>query len=385
MIGIPSVLISLYSPHQQRPCDASIIPIHRYFSTHVFIRRKQKQVLCSFNTSCSAVHVYFYEQRSPHIELGRPCRYFTLLVQLQTYFKHPCNLQTYQASRDSRQVCSFTEVICSRIILMLSDDASCSPRNPRPAQIFNNPYNPINLYGESIEVDYRGYEATVETFIRVLTGRLPPSTPSSKRLNTDEYSNILIYMTGHGGDGFLKFQDDNELSSKELADVFEQMWQKKRYHEILFIVDTCQAASMGQLVYSPNIVTVGSSAVGEDSLSLHVDQGIGVFTSDRYSYHAAEFLRSITPDSGQTMDQFLSICPRSQCLSTVVSRTELLRRSVQTVPVTDFFASVRHIVAGPSVLSLPDNLTLTIKPQQPYKKNLNVNSGALRYVEPLSF
>ena len=56
------------------------------------------------------------------------------------------------------------------------------------------------------QVDYRGYEVTVENFIRVMTGRLPPSTPRSKRLLSDNRSNILIYMTGHGGDGFLKFQ-----------------------------------------------------------------------------------------------------------------------------------------------------------------------------------
>lgn len=36
-------------------------------------------------------------------------------------------------------------------------------------------------------------------------------------------------MTGHGGDGFLKFQDAEEISSVELADAFEQMWQKQRY------------------------------------------------------------------------------------------------------------------------------------------------------------
>lgn len=35
-------------------------------------------------------------------------------------------------------------------------------------------------------------------------------------------------MTGHGGDGFLKFQDSEEISSIELADAFEQMWQKQR-------------------------------------------------------------------------------------------------------------------------------------------------------------
>ena len=69
---------------------------------------------------------------------------------------------------------------------------------------------------------------TVENFIRVLTGRLPASTPRSKRLLTDDRSNVLVYMTGHGGDGFLKFQDAEEISSIELADAFEQMWQKRR-------------------------------------------------------------------------------------------------------------------------------------------------------------
>ena len=36
-------------------------------------------------------------------------------------------------------------------------------------------------------------------------------------------------MKGHGGDGFLKFQDSEELTSYELADAFEQMWQKGRF------------------------------------------------------------------------------------------------------------------------------------------------------------
>jgi hypothetical protein len=36
-------------------------------------------------------------------------------------------------------------------------------------------------------------------------------------------------VAGHGGDPFLKFQDAEELTSIELADVFEQMWQKRRY------------------------------------------------------------------------------------------------------------------------------------------------------------
>lgn len=54
---------------------------------------------------------------------------------------------------------------------MLADDMACNPRNSYPGHIFNNENHRLNLYGENVEVDYRGYEVTVENFIRVLTGK----------------------------------------------------------------------------------------------------------------------------------------------------------------------------------------------------------------------
>lgn len=49
----------------------------------------------------------------------------------------------------------------SQIILMISDDMACNPRNPRPATIFNNAHEQINVYGDDVEVDYRGYEVSL--------------------------------------------------------------------------------------------------------------------------------------------------------------------------------------------------------------------------------
>ena len=46
---------------------------------------------------------------------------------------------------------------------------------------------------------------------------------------------MLLYLTGHGGENFLKFQDDEEINAFELADAFEQMKQKRRYNELMFI------------------------------------------------------------------------------------------------------------------------------------------------------
>lgn len=52
--------------------------------------------------------------------------------------------------------------------------------------------------------------------------------PPNKRLGSDASSNVLVYLTGHGGDGFLKFQDNEEVSSQDVADAVEQMWEKRR-------------------------------------------------------------------------------------------------------------------------------------------------------------
>ena len=44
----------------------------------------------------------------------------------------------------------------SHIILMLGDEMPCNPRNPRPATVFNNANKHINVYGDEVEVDYKG-------------------------------------------------------------------------------------------------------------------------------------------------------------------------------------------------------------------------------------
>ena len=46
---------------------------------------------------------------------------------------------------------------------------------------------------------------------------------------TGRHSHILLYMTSHGGDEFLKFQDAEELQSHDLADAVKQMKEKPRF------------------------------------------------------------------------------------------------------------------------------------------------------------
>ncbi|XP_078075067.1 GPI-anchor transamidase isoform X2 [Mustelus asterias] len=268
----------------------------------------------------------------------------------------------------------------SHIVLMLADDMACNPRNPKPATIFSHKNMELNVYGDNVEVDYRGYEVTVENFLRVLTGRLPLSTPRSKRLLSDDRSNILIYMTGHGGNGFLKFQDSEEITNVELADAFEQMWQKRRYHELLFIIDTCQGASMYEKFYSPNILALASSQVGEDSLSHQPDLAIGVHLMDRYTYYLLEFLEDIRPASQNNMNDLFKVCPPSLCVSTPGHRTDLFQRNPNSVLITDFFGSVRKVEITTDIIQLTPNDTET----EPNYFAESQATPTLKYVDQLA-
>ncbi|CAJ0751924.1 19686_t:CDS:2 [Entrophospora sp. SA101] len=231
----------------------------------------------------------------------------------------------------------------SNIILMLADDVACNPRNVFPATVFNNAARYLDLYGDNVEVDYRGYEVTVENFIRVLTGRVEPDTPRSKRLLSDDRSNVLVYMTGHGGNEFLKFQDAEEISSFDLAVAFEQMWEKRRYHEILFMVDTCQANTMYSQIYSSNILATGSSELGENSYSHHMDIDIGVAVIDRFTYYNLEFLEKIDMQSKATLKDLFDSYNPQLIHSTPGFRSDLFRRPLDKVLVTDFFGSVQNV------------------------------------------
>ncbi|KAJ9610716.1 glycosylphosphatidylinositol anchor biosynthesis [Cladophialophora chaetospira] len=191
----------------------------------------------------------------------------------------------------------------SQILLLLPDDMACNPRNAFSGTVYSNADRRMDLYGENVEVDYRGYEVTVENFIRLLTDRWEEGVPASKRLQTDEGSNILIYMTGHGGSEFLKFQDSEEISSWDLADAFSQMREKKRYNEMLFMIDTCQANTLYRQFYAPGVIATGSSEEDESSYSHHADNDVGVAVIDRWTYYVLEFLE--TQVSGPTSDKTL--------------------------------------------------------------------------------
>lgn len=68
----------------------------------------------------------------------------------------------------------------------------------------------------------------------------------------------------------------------------------------------------------------------------------------------------------KTMGEFLRVCPKRLCISTVGTRTDLFARDPSKVPITDFFGSVRNV----ELSQRTDNFTVSAnaKKQNPDSK-----------------
>lgn len=89
-------------------------------------------------------------------------------------------------------------------------------------------------------------------------------------LATDEHSNVLIYMNGHGGDQFLKFHDMEEVSSHDLGGALREMELKKRYHRVgdaFVCTRTCCSVPVlsGKAYFAKGVEGIGAVVTGTSS------------------------------------------------------------------------------------------------------------------------
>ena len=152
-------------------------------------------------------------------------------------YRHTTNaLSLYWAARRSG-------VPDDHIVLMIAEKHACDARNSFAGTAYADSELSPSLFCAGVDIDYVGDSVTAVNFLRVLTGNVPAGTPRQKQIFPTKHSNVVVYMTGHRGDNFMKFHDYEFLSSYDMAQALWRMHRKERYHRLLLIVHTCQAAT----------------------------------------------------------------------------------------------------------------------------------------------
>eukprot|EP00762_Andalucia_godoyi_P006617 ANDGO_04960.mRNA.1 GPI-anchor transamidase len=235
---------------------------------------------------------------------------YALIISTSKYwnnYRHSANaLRFYKLLRERG-------IPDSKIVLMLSDCPACNSRNPFPGRVYPSeplvsnskasreaaadvpPSGAQSFYTKNTEIDYQGFEVTRSSILTHLFGTYGASVPPSKTLDfhlkNDSSSafNLVIFMTGHSGVGFAKLQDHEEVVDADWAAGIHSVLSRFRNSYVLFIADTCRAASLFTSIELENelfrgrVGGVGSSDLVGNSYGFLSSSTIGQSTIDGFS------------------------------------------------------------------------------------------------------
>ena len=65
----------------------------------------------------------------------------------------------------------------------------------------------------------------MKNHLKSFSGRYEEMDPLNKRPNFEDYDKVFIYLTGHGGDLYMKVLYKEILFSRHFSDYFEEMFE----------------------------------------------------------------------------------------------------------------------------------------------------------------
>jgi len=226
-----------------------------------------------------------------------------------------------------------------KTVLMVAEPCACNAKNPFRGELYVS--DRVRMPPSAGTYAYAREQATPQNLKNLLTGRSPG-------LASGPRSNVLLYLTGHGGDGFLKFHDADEINAFELAAAIAEMRRKRRYRRLLFVVDTCQAASLFRELRDPALGVLGlaSSLVGENAYATHPHPVVAVALADRFTRALDAYFRQQEdhqwwhrgrPTSKNTLGSFVDHLRRAPTRSTLHVHDASWSGDWRSLPLTDFF------------------------------------------------
>lgn len=290
---------------------------------------------------------------------------YAVIVSASRYwfnYRHAANaFSIYQLLKDQG---GFTD---DNIILMVADDYSMNPRNPVKNTLYNTATDTIDVvpgkYSNNNNkattsivtpdtmVDYRSEDVTVENFIRVLTGRSGggkgPVLPSGKQMRN---AHVLLYLTGHGGEEFFKFQDVEEITAQEIADAIGQM----EFRHLLLVADTCQAFTLGaKLTTAANVTVIGSSLKGQSSYAHGPQPVLGLAVIEKYTHYFVQRAKQLQWTKDVTIRKaMVDGYPKARLGGAEIGLQEGTPRSSQ-MPLSDFFRNVAAVGDSQKPVTIP--------------------------------
>ena len=222
----------------------------------------------------------------------------------------------------------------------MSEYHACESRNAYPGEIVLSEYgDKIRTCQENIDLSYQESDFHNYQLLDILRGRKLNQYNGFRQLNSNKDSKIIVLITSHGGENFIKVRNFLVVLSDELNRTLNEMYIKGKYKELVFVVDTCEGYSLYDHVKVPNIYFISSSALGQKASSYSYDENLMGPTVDKFHFLLYNSLKNIHENRlyNTTLDKlFRDIKDKKKFLETDVTWDNKINR----VPyVNEFFGN----------------------------------------------
>jgi len=188
-----------------------------------------------------------------------------------------------------------------QLIHIHAQDQEIDSRNPISGSVFiKDPESDgigsysNNLIKNDMNVDVKGIDTNIERILRILSGRHSgDSSPREKVLKPNKSSKVFVYLTGHGGDHFMKIRDWKDLQAEDLAVAFDTLKYNYGFDELLWLGDSCEIATIQEFFYTPGIHSIGSSEKDQNAWSHNHTSYLMNSLTDIWTNNAHDLLSKI--------------------------------------------------------------------------------------------
>ena len=217
---------------------------------------------------------------------------------------------------------------------------ACESRNAHPGQIVLSELGYImRTCQENIDTNFQESDFHNYQLLDILRGRKLNQFNGARQLKSDKNSKIVVIITSHGGENFIKVRNFLVVLTDELNRTLNEMYIKGKYKELIFVLDTCEGYTLYNHVNVPNIFFVASSLLGQKSSSHSYDDIIMGPTVDKFHFLMYNMLTDIhkARNYNVTVEQFFGeIKSRKNFLETDVTWDNKIERKLY---IKDFFGN----------------------------------------------
>ena len=255
----------------------------------------------------------------------------------------------------------------------MSEYHACESRNAYPGEIVLSEYgDKIRTCQENIDLSFQESDFHNYQLLDILRGRRLNQYNGFRQLNSNKNSKIIIIITSHGGENFIKVRNYLVVLSDELNRTLNEMYIKGKYKELLFVLDTCEGYSLYDHVKVPNIYFLSSSATGQKASSYSYDENLMGPTVDKFHFLLYNSLKKIHEDKSYNMtidELFGDIKAKKKFLETDVIWDNKIER---TLYVKDFFGN--NQLENEKVIDVSNIIDLNSLENDPNEDNLIVDN-----------